>query len=177
MIKRIQGFTLIELMITLAIAAIVLAIAVPSFKTTILNNKSVALGDEFAQALNFARSEAVKTKKRVSICASSDGATCTGSWSDGFIVFEDRAATDTEGSITLGTVYKVWPKLSAPGTFSVKRNDDNASFIRYTSLGTLAPISNETINASLKLTGCTGKAARKISVNLSGFVSVQSDDC
>lgn len=177
MIKRIQGFTLIELMITLAIAAIVLAIAVPSFKTTILNNKSVALGDEFAQALNFARSEAVKTKKRVSICASSDGATCTGGWSDGFIVFEDQAATDTDGSITLGTVYKIWPKLSAPGTFSVKRNTTDASFIRYTALGTLAPISNETINASLKLTGCTGKAARKISVNLSGFVSVQSDDC
>ena len=177
MIKRIQGFTLIELMVTLAIAAIVLAIAVPSFQKTILNNKSVALGDEFAQALNFARSEAVKMKKRVSICASSNGETCTGSWSDGFIVFEDQAATDTDADTTLGTVFKVWPKLSAAGTFSVKRNTTDTNFIRYTSMGTLAPINNETINVSLKLTGCTGSAARKISVNLSGFVSVQSDDC
>lgn len=177
MVKRIQGFTLIELMVTLAVLAIVLSIAVPGFQKQILNNKSLALGEEFAQALNFARSEAVKTKKRVSICASSDGETCTGNWSDGFIVFEDRATTDTEANITLGAVYKVWPKLSSAGAFSVKRNTTDTSFIRFTSLGTLAPINNETINASLKLTGCTGKAARKISVNLSGFVGVQADDC
>jgi type IV fimbrial biogenesis protein FimT len=177
MFKRYQGFTLIELMVTLAVLAIVLGIAVPSFQKQIINNKSLTMGDEFAQALNFARSEAVKTKKRVSICASSDGATCTGNWSEGFIVFQDNAATDTETTVTLGTVYKVWPKLSTAGTFSVKRHTDDASFIRYTPLGTLAPIDNKTINVSLKLTGCTGKAARKISVNLSGFVSVQADDC
>lgn len=177
MFKRARGFTLIELMVTVAVVAIVLGIAVPSFQKQILNNKSITLGDEFAQALNYARSEAVKTKKRVSICASSDGATCTGNWTDGFIVFRDDAASDTASSITLGPVYKVWPKLSAAGAFSVKRDTDNASFIRYTSLGTLAPIDNKTITASLKLTGCTGKSARIISVNLSGFVSVQSDDC
>ena len=181
MFKRIQGFTLIELMVTVAVLAIVLSIAVPSFQTLITNNKSQTMGDEFAQALNFARSEAVKNKKRVSICASSNGTSCTGSWSEGFIVFQDNAASDTAAAISLGPILKVWPKLSAAGTFSVMRNTTPAatsiSFIRYTSLGTLAPIGNATIVASLKLTGCTGKAARKISVNLSGFVNVQSDDC
>lgn len=177
MLKRIQGFTLIELMITLAVMAIVLSIAVPSFQTLIINNKSQTMGDEFAQALNFARSEAVKNKKRVSICASSNGTSCTGSWSEGFIVFQDNAASDTAGAISLGPIYRVWPKLSAAGTFTVKRGTAPTSFIRYTSLGTLAPIGNETITVSLKLTGCTGKAARIISVNLSGFVNVQSDDC
>lgn len=177
MFKRIQGFTLIELLVTLSVVAIVLGIAVPSFQKQIINNKSLALGDEFAQALNYARSEAVKTKKRVSICASSNGEACTGVWSEGFIVFQDDAASDVESTVTLGTIYKVWPKLSSAGTFAVKRGTADTNFIRYTSLGTLAPIANETISIGIKLTGCTGKAARKISVNLSGFVSVKPDDC
>jgi len=179
--KHILGFSLIELMVALAVLAIVLGIAVPSFQKQIINNKSLTFGDEFAQALNFARSEAVKTARRVSICASSDGETCTGTWADGFIVFQDNAATDIEPTISLGTIYKVWPKLGSAGTFTVKRGpadtDAATSFIRYTSLGTLAPIDNKPIRVSIKLTGCTGKAARKISVNMSGLTSVQSDDC
>lgn len=177
MFIRIRGFTLIELMVTLAVMAIVLGIAVPSFQKQIINNKSLTFGEEFAAALNFARAQAVKTTKRVSICASADGATCTGSWSEGFIVFQDDATSDTATSVTLGPIYKVWPKLSSAGTFTVKRGTTDTNFIRYTSLGTLAPISNETINVSVKLTGCSGKAARKISVNLSGLASNQAEDC
>lgn len=177
MSKQLRGFTLIELMVTLSVLAIVLGIAIPSFQKQIVNNKSVALGEEFAAALNYARSQAVKTTKRVSICASSNGTACTGTWAEGFIVFEDRAASDTATDVTLGTIYKVWPKLTAAGTLTVKRGSTDASFIRYTSLGTLAPITNETISISLKLTGCSGKAARKISINLSGLTSVQADDC
>lgn len=178
----LNGFTLIELMVTLAVLAIVLGIAVPSFQKQIINNKSQTMGDEFAQALNFARSEAVKNKQRVSICASSNGTSCTGSWSEGFIVFQDNAASDTADVVSLGPIYRIWPKLTSAGTLTVNRGPLGASgaptsFIRYTPLGTLAPIDNKPINISLKLTGCTGKAARKISVNLSGFVNVQSDDC
>ena len=83
MLRQIRGFTLIELMVTLTVLAIVLGIAVPSFQKQIINNKSLTFSEEFAAALNYARSQAVKTTKRVSICASSDGATCTGSWSEG----------------------------------------------------------------------------------------------
>ena len=183
MLRQIRGFTLIELMVTLTVLAIVLGIAVPSFQKQIINSKSLTFSEEFAAALNYARSQAVKTTKRVSICASADGATCDdeGRWSEGFIVFQDDATSDTAEAVTLGTIYRVWPKLSSAGTFEVKRVDSktskDATFIRYTSLGTLAPIEDMSISASVKLTGCSGKAARKISVNFSGLVSIQSDDC
>lgn len=91
--KKYTGFTLIELMITVAIAAIVLTIGVPSFRTTILNNTRVAQVNEFVGVLNLARSEAIKTGFRVVICRSSDGATCTantsGVWESGWLVFAD----------------------------------------------------------------------------------------
>jgi type IV fimbrial biogenesis protein FimT len=175
--KYSKGFTLIELLVTVAVVAIVLGLAVPSFRQQVVNNKSLALGDEFLQALNYARSEAVKSKKRVSLCASANGETCSDDWSKGFIVFQDDAASDVESTITLGSVYKIWPKLSSDGSVSVKRGADATNFIRYTSLGTLAPIDDKTISIDIKLTGCTGKAARTISVNLSGFASVKPDEC
>ena len=84
-----RGFTIIELMITVAIAAIVLAVAIPSFQAQIRNNQSIALGEDFASAINFARSEAVKRATRVSLCASDNGISCGGAWTDGFIAFVD----------------------------------------------------------------------------------------
>ncbi len=92
--KKNTGFTLIELMITVAIVAIVMTIGVPSFRTTILNNTRVAQVNEFVGFLNLARSEAIKTGFRVVICRSSDGATCAtdnpGVWENGWLVFVDR---------------------------------------------------------------------------------------
>lgn len=175
-----RGFTLIELMVTLAVMAIVIAWAAPSFKQQMLGSRTGAVANEFADALNYARSQSVRTLKRVSICASSDGSTCSGNWSDGFIVFEDRATSDKATSIDLGStplIYKTWPKLESSGTFSVKRGAADVTFIRFTPLGALAPTSTDPVVASLKLTGCLGKSARTISVSLSGLVSVSSADC
>lgn len=92
--KKIYGFTLVELIVTVTIAAILLMIGVPSFQTMILNNSRVAQVNEFIGALNMARSEAIKRGSRVVICRSSDGSACatdtTGNWEEGWIVFVDR---------------------------------------------------------------------------------------
>ncbi len=89
--KKHSGFTLTELMITLAIVGILLTVGVPSLKTFMQGNQLIASTNELVSALHIARSEAIKLNSRVSICDSSDGKTCalTGDWSNGWIVFVD----------------------------------------------------------------------------------------
>ena len=73
--KPLRGFTLIELMITLAVAAILLTVAVPSFQTLIKRNALTARTNNFIADLHFARGEAAKRGSDVSVCPSSNGTT------------------------------------------------------------------------------------------------------
>lgn len=81
------GFTLIELVVTMAIAIILVAVAVPSFRLVTQNSRMTTQVNDLISDMNFARSEAIKRRAPVSICTSSDGATCSGgNWKDGRIV-------------------------------------------------------------------------------------------
>ena len=173
----LKGFTLIELMVTLAVTAIVLTIAIPSFQAQILNNRSISLGEDFAAAINYARAEAIKRAGRVSICASKDGETCTGDWTEGFIAFVDNVAADTTEPPVVKTVLRVWTKQDPRAVMSVKNNGAEKSFIRYTGLGTLARITDKPFVISTAMKKCTGSAAREINIGLSGLVSVKSIPC
>jgi len=86
-----QGFTLFELIITLAIAAIVIGVAAPSFSGMIQDNRLSSQSLDFLASLNYARSEAIKRRTPVTLCKSADGSTCTnaGDWGQGWIVFVD----------------------------------------------------------------------------------------
>ena len=94
--KKYTGFTLIELMITLAIVGFLLMVGVPSLKTFMQGNQLIASTNELISALHVARSEAIKLNTRVSVCESSNGKTCatTGSWKSGWIVFVDGVFVD-----------------------------------------------------------------------------------
>lgn len=176
--KYQKGFTIIELMVTLVVLAIVLAIAIPNFSRQVINNNSLALGEEFITALNFARAEAVKRARSVSICASANSTACgnAANWSDGFIVFTDKAA-ETAASPEIDEILQVWGDFNQDAVIDVKRDGTNQSFIRYTGLGTSARLEHPVTTIQVKTTGCTGKAAKDIVINASGAVSVDRVSC
>lgn len=91
---RQNGFTLLELMFTVAIAAVVIGIGVPNMRDLIRNSRIAAETNDLVIGFHAGRSEAVKRRSTVTLCASSDAAaeapTCGASFYDGWVVFVDR---------------------------------------------------------------------------------------
>lgn len=89
---RQKGFTLVELIVTVSLAAIVLMFAVPSFSELISNTRLTTLTNDLVTHIHLARSEAVKRRMAITLCSSDDGATCSGNtdWGAGWILFTDR---------------------------------------------------------------------------------------
>lgn len=81
--SRSRGFTLIELMVVVALAAVMGGMALPSFRTFIAGQRVKTAASEFAMATIFARSEAIKRNADVTITAVSSGAA---GWKDGWAV-------------------------------------------------------------------------------------------
>lgn len=73
-VQAAHGFSLIELMVTLAVAGVMLMVAVPSFGNLMISSQLTGMSNELASALNVARVEAVKRNAPVEVCADS---TCT----------------------------------------------------------------------------------------------------
>lgn len=89
--KRQRGFTITELMVVVAIIAILLGIGLPSYRYITNSYRMSAEVNGLLGDLQYARAEAVREGQTVTACVSTDGATCTGgvNWAKGWIVFSD----------------------------------------------------------------------------------------
>lgn len=86
------GFTLIELMVTVAVLAVVISIAAPAFDGVALSSRLTTVGNDFVASAQIARSEAIKRNRSVRLCASSNGTACGGTWQQGWIVVTTDAS-------------------------------------------------------------------------------------
>lgn len=130
---HVSGFTLIELMVTIAIAAILATLAIPSFKEVINNSRLKSHSTAFYSSLLLARSEAIKRNGRVVLCKSADGATCTttGNWQQGWLIFADASNNGTRE-----TSEAVIQKVAAlSGDFVLKGNEKVVNYVSYSSTG------------------------------------------
>lgn len=75
---RPAGFTLLELVITVAVLAIALGIAIPSFQGITHRNRLTSVANEVVAAMQLTRMEAIRRNERVVMCPSTDGSTCSG---------------------------------------------------------------------------------------------------
>ncbi len=118
--KKHNGFTLVELMVTISIMAIVMALSAPSFMNMVQNNRMTMQINEFIGALNLARSEAVKRGVDIKLCRAKPGLTdCisdgTGNWEDGWIIFHD---SDGDSTVDAGeTVIRTYQAFEGTTTF------------------------------------------------------------
>lgn len=86
---RSQGLTLVELMITIVVAAVILAIAVPAMETVSLSSRSYNVSNQLYQDLLYSRQLAASYQNPVTLCHLGSGG-CDGNWSQGYTVFIDN---------------------------------------------------------------------------------------
>ncbi|WP_292999810.1 GspH/FimT family pseudopilin [Nevskia sp.] len=115
-----HGFTLLELMVAIAILAILLTFGLPSFTTTARQNCAVTTANTMLTVLSAARSEALKRDRLVAICKSIDGTVCADaagvSWDRGYLMFVDSDGNGVRGGTE--TVLKTEAPLSTCGSIT-----------------------------------------------------------
>jgi type IV fimbrial biogenesis protein FimT len=117
--SRQRGFTLIELVITMSIVAILLAIGIPSFRYVTTSNRTSGEINDLLGSMQLARAEAIKQGQTVTICASQDHLTCSGqsSWNTGWIMFAGTGApSNADPIIRLEMPFSGSDTLQANGT-------------------------------------------------------------
>ena len=169
--SRSQGFTLVELMVTLIVGMVFLALAIPSMGWFVNNNRVAGLSNDFTKAVTMARSESLKRGIPVSICSSTDQATCAAStdWSTGWIVFTDNSGTAGTLDNTDALIY-IQDALKGNITFNTTVNS-----VQYNTTGSLATASN--ITFSLTPQNCSSNQKRDITIRPQGYSTVAKASC
>ena len=158
------GFTLIEMLITIAIAAILMGIAIPSFRYITNSNRIASELNGLLGDLQLARSEAIKEGRTITVCQSNDGASCSNStsWEGGWIVFSDPTNV---GVYDAGEVYiRKQKRFSGTDTFVAS---NNVSVITFNREGYAVGIANGTL-VTLHDSSSNSAWTRCLSINLSG---------
>lgn len=129
---REKGFTVVELMLVLVVAAILLGVGVPAFRSLLTSNQLTTTSNALVASLNLARQEAVSRGEPVAACPSPNGTACSGGtdWAVGWMVFVDNGSTPAafDGGDTLVRVHE-----AVGGVASIAGD----SVIRYTAWGAL----------------------------------------
>ena len=94
-LRRIRGFTLPEMLVTLTIFVILITMTAPSMQSLVINQRVSSATQKIFTSIHLARSEAIKRQQTVSLCSTVDGVSCdqanTG-WEQGWLIFTDSGA-------------------------------------------------------------------------------------
>ena len=155
----IRGFSLVELLATLTLAAVLAAIAYPGFATWLLDNRRNAAVATAMHAVHAARQFAATRGESMQLCGATDAAQCSGglNWSSGLLLVNE-----------LGTVHRSLPLARSVQELTVRSNRPAISFEPGTSFASPAT-----------LTICDRRgsgAARAVIVSRSGRPRVSDHD-
>lgn len=159
------GVTMIELMIVVAIAAILATIAAPSFSDFINNTRLTSMMTQLTGDLNRARSEAIKRNLWVMVCARSTDTACGADWNNGWLVCYDENRDD---ACDAGTASNPNPIAVRPALNSNLTLVGSAASIRFNPNGTQGIVGAATLTLNGTWTGAQAKTA---SIAATGHIS------
>ncbi len=166
--KRQAGFTLIELMVVIAVLAALLAMAWPNFEVSLRTNRVATATNEMIASLAMARSEAIRSTRGAGVCSSDDGASCGGTWADGWLVWGD-----TNGNEALDDGETVLRYSRGGETMTADGPDDPVTF---DSRGRRRAAADQVL--SLEPQSCEGQELRRtLTINASGQVRTVKGAC
>ena len=166
-----RGFTLVELMMTLTVAAVLLGVAVPSFAALLREARLSVVANDLHAAIFFTRSEAIKHGRRVTICTSADALSCGIGigWHAGWIVFDDRNGNGLRESDE--TIMRVG--AAQPPGLIVTGNTPLRNHVSYIATGKTRSVSGALQMGTI--TACENGRARQIVINAAGRPRVVRD--
>lgn len=161
--RRQAGFTIVEVMLAVGLVGILTAIGIPALRNFTLQQRISTTAQDLQLDLALARSEAITRAASVSVCTSSDGATCTGSgWEGGRIIFTDA---NQNGSLD-GTDAVIRVGYAPLASMTVTA----APAVTFVSFNRLAQA-----NAAVTFTICkSGLKSRVLAVRTSGNPSISN---
>lgn len=140
-----SGFTLLELMFVVTVAAVILGVGVPNMRQFILNNRMTGAANDLLAAIYTARSESVKRHAQVVMCFASNPLaatpTCDGTPTQGWVVFvDDKNPTVADATDNNGVIDADEPILlrheALPATIQAKsKPDGNKGYVAFNAAG------------------------------------------
>jgi type IV fimbrial biogenesis protein FimT len=169
-----RGVTLIELVVTMGVVAVLSALAAPSWQLVVHSTRLVSASNSFFSTLFMARSEAIKRNSRVVVCTSGNGQICaaSGGWEQGWLVFHDANNNAQRDS---SEVLIHWTS-SLSGNLVLSGNATVAKYVSFDGTGATRQVSGAFQAGTLTLCRASSSPtqARKIIINAAGRPRTQT---
>ena len=165
--KYQKGVTLIELMVTVSIVAIILTSVAPSIQSILIKNRIVAEINELSSLIQYARHQAIDEQAPITFCPSTDYKNCTTNWDDPKIVFLDSDGNGARDEAT----EELLVASGAIASTHVMTMQGSAVTLQF--------FANGGANRSVEILLChdnkDAKYARSLSLTLQGRVKMSTD--
>lgn len=170
---RLRGFSLIELLFTIALAGILTSLAAPSLTKMLKTNRVQSEASGFVGDLMVARTEAVKRGVNVSACASSDGTNCLGAntWHSGWIVFADPTAA-CSGTTSAYPALRTRKAFTNSDTFTA--SSASSTCVTFNREGFTSNLGTATVTFTIHTSDSYANATRCVAVDLGGHLTTQT---